>query len=244
MENPAWSGMDVLALACLTFLTPFVLILIFSFVAQRLVYKGTPWIDVVQKPPLALLAEFLGYAVVLVFMVVMAKGKSGHRFLDAISWNWPERSLWSLIGLGIVLLISLQFIGHFLPIPKDLPFDNFFKRPLDAYLTSIFAISVGPLMEEFFFRGFLYPVLARSLGVIAAVLLTALPFALIHALQLGFAWAPVLIIFIVGLVLTSVRAVKHSVGASFIVHCAYNSTLTILTFIGSDGFRHMERLSQ
>jgi membrane protease YdiL (CAAX protease family) len=97
-------------------------------------------------------------------------------------------------------------------------------------------------MEELFFRGFLYPVLARWLGVTAGVFVTALGFGMLHAMQLGFAWGAVFIIFLVGLALTIVRAVTNSVGCSLVVHIAYNSTLTVLTFIGTDGFRHLERL--
>ena len=55
-------------------------------------------------------------------------------------------------------------------MPKTTPFDQFFERPIDAYLTALFAITLGPLMEEIFFRGFLYPVIARRLGAVWGVL--------------------------------------------------------------------------
>ena len=48
-----------------------------------------------------------------------------------------------LDALGGLLLFGLQGIAHFLPIPKEVPFDQFFKRPIDAWLTSIFAVSLG-----------------------------------------------------------------------------------------------------
>jgi membrane protease YdiL (CAAX protease family) len=54
----------------------------------------------------------------------------------------------------------------------------------------------------------------------------------------------VLVIFIVGLALTIARAVTKSVAASLIMHMAYNATLSVLLFIGTDGFRHLERLNQ
>jgi hypothetical protein len=67
---------------------------------------------------------------------------------------------------------------------------------------------------------------------------------LIHGAQLSFAWGPVLMISVVGIVLTTVRAIKKSVAASLIVHIAYNFTLTALTFVGTGGFRHLDRLTQ
>jgi len=246
-ENPQWSGWDVLQIAVLTFVTPFLFLVVVATAAQRFVYHGLPWLEIAQKPLLALISEFLAYIVVFLFMVVLIEGKYHAGFFDAIEWNWPGNNHFeviSLLGLGAVLLFALSGVSHFLPIPQKVPFDQFFKHPMDAYLTSMFAISFGPLMEELFFRGFLYPVLARRLGIAMGVFLTALGFGLLHAMQLGFAWGPVLIIFLVGVVLTIVRAVSRSVAASFLVHVAYNFTLTVIAFVGTGGFRHLEKLNQ
>ena len=49
----------------------------------------------------------------------------------------------------------------------------------------------------------LYPLLRRTVGVVAAVLFTATAFASIHGAQLGYAWAPILSIFVVGVVFTA-----------------------------------------
>jgi membrane protease YdiL (CAAX protease family) len=54
----------------------------------------------------------------------------------------------------------------------------------------------------------------------------------------------VLVIFIVGLALTTVRAVKKSVAATVLMHMAYNGTIFIVTFFATDGFRHMEKFNQ
>jgi hypothetical protein len=101
----------------------------------------------------------------------------------------------------------------------------------------------APFMEELFFRGFLYPVLARRLGVISGILLTAFPFALIHYFEYK-SWGPVLIIFMVGIVLTSVRATMRSVGASFVVHAIYNGVPIIAAIIISHGFHRLDKLTQ
>jgi len=241
---PLWSGWDVVHIALLMFLSPFLLFFIVGAVARRFFYHGVGWAQLAQEPVIALLAELLAYLVVLALMVMLIEGKYHVQFGDAIQWRWPAHRTFAMVGLGVALLFGLQGIAHFLPIPKDVPFDQFFKRPLDAYLTSIFAVSLGPLMEELFFRGFLYPVLARRMGIPISILLTSLLFGLLHAMQLGFAWGPILIIFLVGVVLTIVRAVSNSVASSFLVHVAYNGTLTVLTLVATSGFRHMERLNQ
>jgi membrane protease YdiL (CAAX protease family) len=160
-----------------------------------------------------------------------------------VRWRWPRN--WSAYLLaGLVLSLGLQLLAHLLPIPKQLPMDRFFQTGAEAWALSIFGITLAPLFEELFFRGFLYPVLARRFGVFVSVLLTALGFSLIHAPQLGRAWGPVLVIFLVGLALTIARAVTKSVAPGFLMHVAYNGTISVELFIETDGFRHLEKLNQ
>jgi membrane protease YdiL (CAAX protease family) len=109
---------------------------------------------------------------------------------------------------------------------------------------AVFSTTLGPFMEEMFFRGFLYPVLKRRTGVMTAIVATALPFALMHAAQYGNSWASVMLIFMVGVVLAMVREKKNSLAAAFLVHVAYNGTIVLLMFIATGGFRHLEKLSQ
>jgi membrane protease YdiL (CAAX protease family) len=239
VENPLWSGWVVLLIAALTFLLPSVFLLATVLITRKFFHPVATF-----NPVMALVAEFAGYIAVLCFMVMFIEGQYGVPFFRAISWNWPRGQWWSLAGVGVILLLVIQGIGHFLPIPKEVPFDKFFGTTRDAYLTSLFAISFGPFMEEILFRGFLYPVLARRIGMIASIVLTGIAFGLVHGLQLSFACGPLLMIAVVGIVLTTVRAVKRSVAASMIVHVAYNFTLTALTFVGTDGFRHLEKLTQ
>ncbi len=240
--GPVWNGWDVIKIAVFMFLAPFFIDILLAFVAHKSVYSSLSWQELAQEPIIELTAEITSYVALLFYMVALVEGQYHRRFLEAISWNWPKKIL-GLAGAGAVLLFALQVLAHFLPMPKDVPFEQFFKHPAEAYLTSILAISIGPLMEELFFRGFLYPVLARRLGMVAAIFLTALGFGLLHATQLGFAWGAVFVIFLVGLALTIVRAVTNSVGCSLVVHIAYNLTLTVLTFVGTSGFTHLERLN-
>ncbi len=229
----------MLLIAALTLGTIFLVQLIIILVALRFVYPHENWLEVAQKPVLALLSEFLAYAVVAVYMILLVEGKYHTRFWPGIRWNWPGIAGVSLVGMG-VLMLGFDALGRFLPMPKTTPFDQFFDRPLDAYLTAAFAITLGPLMEELFFRGFLYPVVARRLGAFWGILLTALPFGLMHYVQYR-SWSAVLIIILVGIVLTTVRAVTKSVASSFLAHVGYNGTLMILAAWATDGFRHMEK---
>lgn len=237
----------MLVIAVLALLSVVVLQLLFLVGAKFLIYPHMPWREAMpklaQKAVLAILAQFVAYILLAVYMVALVEGKYRARFWQAIRWNWPRTQgmLYGMPILGGLVLLGLTLLGNLLPMPKSTPFEDFFKRPSDAYLMALFAITLGPLMEELFFRGFLYPVLERRMGVAWGIFFTALPFGLLHMFQYGYAWGVVLLIFLMGVVCTAVRAVTGSVASSFLVHVGYNATEMILFAVATGGFRHMEK---
>jgi membrane protease YdiL (CAAX protease family) len=81
-------------------------------------------------------------------------------------------------------------------------------------------------------------------GRFLAVLITSGGFAMVHSEQLGQAWGPLLVLFMVGLVLTLTRVVTRSITPGLLVHIGYNLTLFTLLYLGTDHFRHLERMTQ
>lgn len=243
---PAWSGWDVLAILVFTGVSVMLFIVV-AVIASGLVTHGRGGLSVSElagNP--AVVRAFLGgqaaaYLLVLVCMVFLVRSRADASFGQAIQWNWPGASAIAFFLGGILLALAIDGISRFLPIPKSLPIEDLFNNPLNAYLMAAFGLTLAPLLEELFFRGMLYPVLRRRVGLLVAVVLTALGFAAIHSVQLGYAWAPILSIFIVGVVFTVVRERWNSVGASFLLHCGYNFTLFGLLWLASDHFRHLEK---
>jgi membrane protease YdiL (CAAX protease family) len=80
------------------------------------------------------------------------------------------------------------------------------------------------MFEEILFRGVLLPLLARSLGAWPGILLTALPFALLHGPQNTWAWQQVVLIGVAGAIFGWVRYRTGATSASFLLHAAYNAT--------------------
>jgi membrane protease YdiL (CAAX protease family) len=96
-------------------------------------------------------------------------------------------------------------------------------------------LSIAPPMEG---------AAAGRWGRFLAVLLTSTGFAMVHGEQLGQAWGPLLVLFVVGLVLTVTRVVTRSLAPGFLIHLGYNLTLFSLLYVGTDHFRHLERMRQ
>jgi hypothetical protein len=95
---------------------------------------------------------------------------------------------------------------------------------LAVLLVGVAAATVGPLCEELAFRGFLMPLLVRSLGPAAGIVLSALPFALLHGPQYAWSWRHVLLITAAGVGFGYARHRTGSTTAATVVHATYNST--------------------
>lgn len=269
--DPAWSGLDVLRLVLLAIVALFIGVSTVLFVAHFWFYPRAPVASLARFPLVVVAGQALAYMLLLAYMfVLVTRERRRPDFLSALHWNWP-RTVGPYLLAGVALSLALQALAHLLPVPKNLPIDTFFRTPAEAWVITIFGITLAPLMEELFFRGFLYPVLVRGIGngcrtilqwisehlspelgswdfqafsLTAAVFGTAFAFALLHGSQLKFSWGPVLVIFLVGTVLTMVRAYKNSVAAGLLIHIAYNATISTLMFTATDGFRHLEKLNQ
>jgi uncharacterized protein len=241
---PAWSWWDALAVLGFTLFTVFVFSIVALAIARHIPeYRHMPIADLATDARIVVGAQAAAYPLVLVFIFLLVRSRTHERFGDAIRWNWPAVAAVGFFVGGTVLAIVVEGLSNFLPIPKSLPMDKYFHDAPSAYLLAAFGVSLAPLLEELFFRGMLYPLLRRVFGLTTAVLLTAAAFAGIHGAQLGYAWAPILSIFVVGVVFTIVRARTNSVAASFLMHCGYNFALFAALWVASDHFRHLEKVA-
>ncbi len=189
-------------------------------------------------------AQLMAYLIVVGFMAFIVSARHNRKLGEAIHWNFRSGTHWfrALAG-GAAMGIGSQLASAFLSrwIPKSLPIDQYFRDAASAYMLAGFGIFIAPLVEELFFRGFIYPALARWTGAAASVIITAAGFSLLHQGQLAHAWAPLLILFGVGVVLTVVRARTNSVATCVLVHMGYNGALFGMLFYFTDEFRHLEK---
>lgn len=185
-----------------------------------------------------------------------------------VRWNgrWTAHYFYGFVFIGVLVSISVQLLSNYLPIPKTLPIDKFFRTTTDVWIIAIFGTFVAPVFEELAFRGFLFPALAsawdhvasggkRGLetppaedprwsagSIVFATILTSIGFAMLHSSQLAHSWAPLAVLFSVSIVLCMVRLFSHSLAASALVHASYNATIFTLLYFASGGFHNFNRL--
>ena len=72
--------------------------------------------------------------------------------------------------------------------------------------------------------------------------ISSIPFALMHGDQTAYSLGPFLLLVCVSLVLCWVRLATRSLAASVMVHSSYNLLLFSLMFLGTGGFRHLDKM--
>ena len=183
-------------------------------------------------------------------------------FAKGIHWNLSTalHGFMLFAGLGVISGLAITIAGNFLPMPKAPPIlEDLTKSAAGAWTLMIFGVTLAPLTEELAFRGFLLPSLVnifrwferrgtisksteRFVGVPLAIVLTSIPFALMHAQQVSDSWGPVLLIGCVSVILCVVRLRTDSVAAGVVVHACYNLTLFSGLLYQTDWFRHLDKL--
>jgi CAAX protease family protein len=196
------------------------------------------------------LASILGVFLLSLFLLFYLVLQLRIRF-DAPYWRtlrWrpvdsgtiPPRVAYLGFVLGGFLLSMVVAVVSSAFAPKNrMPIEQFLQDRQTAFLLLVMSVTLAPFFEETIFRGYIYPVVARTFGVIPGVIFTGLIFGLMHASQLGGNVPQVALLATVGIVFTAVRAKTGSVLPGFLVHVSYNAFISIAFLIGSHGLRHM-----
>jgi len=130
--------------------------------------------------------------------------------------------------LIIALIVTVFFTNLFKYRPAPQPILEIFmkeeKQTILAYMT-LFVAVVGPVMEEIFFRGFLYNAIKKETGVRWAILISACLFSFLHAHVVG-----ILPILVLGILLAYLYEKTGSLVSSITVHIIHNLIMVLLIF--------------
>ena len=194
-----------------------------------------------------------------------------HKSLMAgMQWNGATalRLRKRLAAAAFICFLIALLNSAVMPGPVNTPIEKIFRMPGAAWLLFAFGITLAPFFEEMFFRGFLLPALCTAYdwfaertssesrrpldesghpqwslaAMVVASIATSLPFAWLHGAQTGYSVGPFLLLVGVSLVLCGIRLWTRSLAASVMVHACYNFLLFSLMLVGTDGFRHLNRM--
>jgi len=168
-------------------------------------------------------AQFLGYALLFGALAVLFRVQYDRPFWDSLAWRPAGMPAGWIVLNGVLTAVGVSVLGVALRIPDTAnPMKEMLSDPVSLAVVGLFGVTLGPMSEELLFRGFLQPLLVRSLGPMAGVAAAAVPFGLLHLQQYGYSWRHVVLITGAGVSFGWIRHITGSTRASTLMHAAYN----------------------
>lgn len=185
--------------------------------------------------------QLAAYILIFGYIYILVVYHYGLAFWEGMHWGRLSlRTLLRYVAGGILLTLTIQTAAAFFPDKGTFPLEKMFSSQDASYALAIFAVLIGPFMEELIFRGVLFSIFEARAGLIFAVVATAVLFAAMHIPEYSGAWNHVLFIFAVGLALSIVRALTRSLAPCVILHVTYNGCLMIVLFFATSHFRMIQ----
>jgi len=152
----------------------------------------------------------------------------GRPFWRSLGWNPVRLPVMMVMLAGMATAVLVALASKLIHTPTgDSPMTQLLETRADVLVMGVLAVTLAPLCEELAFRGFLQPLLVRSLGAAPGILLAAIPFGLMHFHEYGNSWRHAAILALAGAAFGCMRQVTGSTKAAAIMHAAYNSLFFI-----------------
>ena len=185
----------------------------------------------VNAPVFAIMGQAIAYVLMFFLLAGILRMQYNAPFWRSLGWLPSRFSIPGSLALGIAVAFGLALLGGVLHIPDvDSPVKKLLETRDSAVILAVFGILIAPLAEELAFRGFLQPLMVRSLGVLGGIATTALLFGKLHWEQNSKSWAYVGIISLAGAAFGALRYISGSTRTAILAHIAYNSTLFLAYF--------------
>ena len=175
-----------------------------------------------------------GIGVILYF--VRKKYAQNVNTIGLTAKRFPENVFYAMAGyvalipVLMVIMVITFFITKWLHYkPPVQPIVELFIKEKETsilWFSTMFAAVFGPVAEEIFFRGFMYPAVKKKIGIFWAMICISAIFAFLHAHLVGF-----LPIMALGMLLVYLYEKTGSLVPSITVHIMHNVAMVVLVFI-------------
>ena len=121
--------------------------------------------------------QFLFYLLIFLALRVMFQVQYGRPFWQSLGWKKMGLPVLTIAMLGVATALAVAMAGAVLRTP-DTPnqITEMMRDPMALILLAVFGIAVAPV-ARLAFRGFLQPLMVRSLGAVPGILARGPPSA-------------------------------------------------------------------
>lgn len=186
-----------------------------------------PWIAV----PTAFIAEYIFFIGIMIFAVIICKKLLYWPLINSESYRKTFKSFFKLIllfipirfAIGLIVLIIGALSNKTI---EETQFMRFVALGPNNWTVIIFlftGFTIWPVVEEFFFRGFLYSALKTRISLGFAVIVQAVIFSLYHHYDL----LGSITVFLIGVVLALIYEKSKNLLAPIFMHVIWNAFIMV-----------------
>ncbi|HZU26048.1 MAG TPA: type II CAAX endopeptidase family protein [Bryobacteraceae bacterium] len=211
-----WSWLDVVMFVAFAFLS-----LLIAMAATALLHMSHLFAQATEL----VLAQCILYVLIIGALYIIIRSRYRRPFWPAMGFG-PARPHWITYAVaGMFLAVFIGLLGVALKAPEiPLPFQDMLRSRGAIISLGVLVVALGPFCEELVFRGFLMPILMRTLGIAAGIILAGVLFGALHGPEYHWAWQQIVLISTVGVVFGWARYRTGSNIPAFLMHAGFNLT--------------------
>ncbi len=153
-------------------------------------------------------------------------------FWKNLNFTWPNSlshgqtllfsAVLAFLLLGVGLVVT-YFMGG-----QKTDLDKLIESSYQARIaTACLAFLTAPLVEEVIYRGLVYPAAAKVVGMVPAIAIVSIMFAGVHVFQYRENIGVIVVISILSIALTTIRALSNSLLPPFLIHLFFNGVQSL-----------------
>ena len=217
---PFWGYLDLFV---------FLMIALLGMIVESVAAGAILTVTHVKQIFVLLPAQFVLYGFLLGTLALIFRRYYGRPFWRSLRWVPGNLSTVAAATCGVAAAMSVMFASVLLRTPDiNSPMKALLSDRTSMVLVGILGTTIAPACEEILFRGFLQPLLVRSVGPAGGILMAAVPFGLLHLQEYGYSWRHALLITGAGAAFGWMRQYTGSTRAAAVMHAAYNGLFFLL----------------
>jgi len=237
-DNPTWNWMTALGvwLASIVFLVLPSILVVFYAIAKNVDTENAANLkDFLLNDPTAILIQIIlvipAHALTLVLAWAVVTKFNEFSFREVLGWKWGGFRFWHI---AVILVIFFLLASALTALIGEQ--DNDLMRILRSsrsavYIVAFLATFSAPIVEEVIYRGIIYSAFYKAFGVVIAVIVASILFAGVHFMQYNGDITALIMICLLSLILTLIRAFTGNLLPCIVLHTVFNGIQSLLLIL-------------
>ncbi len=237
-DNPTWNWITAFGvwLASIVFLVLPSILVVFYAIAKNVDIGNTENLrEFLLNDPTAILIQIIlvipAHALTLTLAWVVITKFNKFSFREALGWKWGGFRFWHIAVILVVFFLLAAALTALIG-EQDNELMRILRSSRSAvYIVAFLATFSAPIVEEVIYRGIIYSAFYKAFGVVTAVIAASTLFAGVHFLQYNGDITALIMICLLSLVLTLIRARTGNLLPCIVLHTVFNGIQSLLLIL-------------